>query len=465
VKRLVLLFVLPVTEYLVMLTIWGRHLRHCDGLGRRQFLRAGGLGLAGLTLADLLRSDATAATPARRPKSIIYVVLSGGVSHIDSWDLKPDAPTEFRGDFKPIRTKVPGIDICEHFPRQAAIMDRLTLLRGVRSVENDHFLSEVYSGLPRTAGHRPAFGSVASKLLGGESALPTYVSLNRPSGGMFDFEKPHYAGAAHAPFCPFDEAVENLKPAKDLALLAERESLLHSFDTMRRNIDKSGALDGLDRFQSQAFQMIASSKVRDAFDVTREPEKVLSAYGHKAGKFSHQADINIRYDWDAKPFVMARRLVEAGVRAVTLSVGSWDHHSGAKQDIFGSYKLVFPVLDQSICALVDDLKDRGLDQDVLVVVLGEFGRTPKVTYPGPGREHWADAGSMLFAGGGLQMGQVIGATDSRAERSKSGTMSFQNVMATLYGVLGVDLSRTLTDFNGRPQNILEDKIPIKELVG
>jgi hypothetical protein len=447
-----------------MLTYWGQRHRHCDGIGRRQFLRLGGLGLTGLTLSDLLRSEAKAAMPAARPKSIIYVVLSGGLSHIDSWDLKPDAPAEFRGEFKPIKTKVPGIEICEHFPKQAAMMDRFTLLRGVRSVENDHFLSEVYAGLPRTAGNRPAFGSVASKLLERRPALPTYVSLDRPSGGMFDFQRPYYTGSAHAPFCPFDEAVGNMKPVQDLDRLADRKTLLVSFDTMQRSLDQTGALEGIDRFQAQALDMITSSKVRDAFDVSKEPAKVLADYGHKAGKYSHQADIDIRYDWDAKPFVMARRLVEAGVRVVTLSVGSWDHHSGAKQNIFASYKLVFPVLDQSICALVNDLKDRGLDQDVLVVVLGEFGRTPKVTYPGPGREHWADAGSMLFAGGGLKMGQVIGETDSRAERSKSGSINFQNVMATLYAHLGVNLSNRLIDFNGRPQNILEDSNPIRELL-
>jgi len=391
--------------------------------------------------------------------------LSGGVSHIDSWDLKPDAPAEYRGEFKPARTKVPGIDICELFPRQAAIMDRLTLLRGVRSVENDHFLSEVYSGMPRTAGSRPAFGSVASKLLGGDSPLPTYVSLDRASGDRFDFQRPHYAGAAHAPFTPFGEAVDNLKPVKNPALLGDRKQLLASFDTMRRDLDASGTMDGLDRFQAKAMEMITSPKVRDTFDVSREPAKVLESYGHKCGKFSHQADIDIHYEWDARPFVQARRLVEAGVRVVTLSVGSWDHHSGAKQHIFKSYKMVFPVLDQSICALVDDLKARGLAEDVLVVVLGEFGRTPRVSYPGPGREHWAESGSMLFAGGGLKMGQVIGETDSRAERSKSGTMSFQNVLATIYGVLGVDVNTLLPDFTGRPQSLLDDTAPIRELVG
>ena len=448
-----------------MLTISGQGQRHCDGIGRRQFLRAGGLGVAGLTLADLLRAEARAATPVKRPKSVIYVVLSGGLSHIDSWDLKPDAPAEFRGDFKPVRTRVPGIQICEHFPGQAGMMDRLTLLRGVRSVENDHYLSEVYSGLPRTAGRRPAFGSITSKLLGGPEAIPAYVSLDRPAGGPFDFEKPHYVGPAHAPFRPFDEAVDNLKPVRDAGRLEDRKNLLASFDSIRRQIDQSGAMDGLDRFQARALEMVTSAGVRDAFDITREPIRLLDSYGHRKGKFSHQANIKILYDWDARPFIQARRLVEAGVRVVTLSVGSWDHHSGANQQIFESYKMVFPALDRSICALVDDLETRGLSDDVLVVVLGEFGRTPKVTYPGPGREHWAEAGAMLFAGGGLKMGQVIGETDSRAERARSGNIGFENVLATIYGVLGVDLNTMLTDYNGRPQNILNDKTPIAELLG
>ncbi len=446
-----------------MLSIPGPRHRVCGGVRRRTFLRAGGLGVAGLTLADLFRHEARADTPARRPKSVIYVVLSGGISHIDSWDLKPGAPAEFRGEFKPIKSKVPGIDVCELFPRQAAMMDRLAVLRGVRSVENDHYLSEVYTGLPRTAGHRPAFGSVTSRLLGGDSALPPYVSLQRSEGGPFDFEKPYYAGAAHGPFRPFDEAVNDLRPAKDLDRLGDRKALLARFDSLRRDLDTSGAFDGADRFQARALDVLTSPRVRDAFDLGRESGRVLAAYGHKAGKYSHQADIDILYDWDARPFVLARRLVEAGVRVVTLSVGSWDHHSGAKQQIFQSYRHVFPVLDRSIAALVEDLHARGLDQDVLVAVLGEFGRTPKVSYPGPGREHWAEAGSMVFAGGGLKMGQVIGETDSRAERSKSGTITFQNVMATIYGVLGIDPAAHLTDFGGRPQALLDDRSPVREL--
>ena len=443
-----------------MLSTWGRSQRLCDGVTRRQFLRVGGIGMAGLSLADLLRTDAQAG-PAVRPKSLIYIVLSGGISHIDSWDLKPTAPREIRGEFQPIPTRVPGVEICEHFPRQAAMMDRLALVRGIRSVENDHFLSEVYTGLPRTAGKRPAFGSVVSRLADNKTILPTYVSATDPS----DYEHPHYVGTGYAPFHPSGEALANLAPVKDLDRLGNRKALLTAFDAMRRDLDVSGALDGVDRFQAQALDLVTSARVREAFDIRQEPPEVLAAYGHKAGKFSHQADINIRYDWDARPFVLARRLVEAGVRVVTLSAGSWDHHSGANQQIFQSYKLVFPVLDQTICALVNDLKDRGLDQDVLVVVLGEFGRTPKVTYPGPGREHWADAGCVLFAGGGLRMGRVIGETDSRAERSTSGQISFQNIMATLYTHLGVDVSIKLPDFNGRPQHLLNDRTPIRELLG
>lgn len=445
-----------------MFTFHGRSHAFCDRTSRREFLRAGGLGLAGLTIADLLRNEARGST-APRPKSMIYVVLGGGVSHLDSYDLKPDAPAEIRGPMKSTATALPGVRIVEQMPRQAAMMDQFALLRGVRSVENDHFLSEVYSGMPRGAGKRPAFGSVASRLLGNHAAMPTYVSLSRATTDQFEFEKPHYAGSGHAPFRPFGEAIENLAPAKSLTQLHDRKSLLKSFDTLRRDLDKTDAMAGMDRFQVQALDIMTSPKVREAFDLKKEPPKVVDRYGK--GKFSHQAEFSIKYDWDVKPFILARRLVEAGVRVVTLSVGSWDHHSGGNANIFEAYKLVFPVLDASIAALVTDLKERGLDEDVLVVVLGEFGRSPKIGYPGPGREHWADAGCVLLAGGGLKMGQVIGETDSRAEQSKSGTITFQNIMATIYHVLGVDLNATLTDFDGRPQTLLDDRQPIAELVG
>jgi hypothetical protein len=430
-------------------------------LHRREFLRIGGLGLAGITLPHLLRHEARAGG-VERPKSVIYIVLGGGPSHIDMYDLKPDAPEEYRGPFRPIATSLPGVRICEHMPLQASMMDRLALLRGVRSVENDHFLSEVYTGLPRNAGKRPAFGSVVSRLYDNPTPLPTYVSLDRPTSDEFEYEKPYYAGSGHAPFRPFGSALDDLKPAQSLDQLQDRKQLLTAFDTMRRDLDRADAVRGLDRFQAQALDMVTSPKVRDAFDLSKEPDRVLAAYGK--GKYPHQTAKTILYDWNPRPFLLARRLVEAGVRVVTLRAAEWDHHSSANGDIFAALRLLMPVLDRSIFALCSDLAARGLDKDVLVVVLGEFGRTPKINQPGPGREHWADAGCALFHGGGLRMGQVIGETDGRAERSRSGTMSFQNLIATIYRVLGVDLKVMLPDFNGRPQQLLYDQEPVRELV-
>ena len=430
---------------------------------RREILKVGTLGLCGVSLADLLRHEASASGLPTRPKSVIYIVLGGGPSHIDTWDLKPQAPVEYRGPFKPIDTTVPGIRICEHFPQQAKIMNRLTLLRGVQSVENDHFLSEVYSGLPRTSGKRPAFGSVVSRLAGSSSSLPPYVSLDRPTTDQFEFEKPYYAGAQHAPFRPFGDALENLTPVKSFDRFDDRKGLLAAFDTMRREIDTSGQAAGMDRFRAAALDLITSRQAREAFDLSREPKKNIERFGK--GKYTHQADKTILYDWDARPFVLARRLVEAGVRVVTLRVGSWDHHSGPAQDIFASYRHCLPALDNSIHALVTDLDARGLLNDVLIVVLGEFGRTPKLAYPGPGREHWAEAGCVLMAGGGIATGLVVGETDSRAERPKSGRITFQNVIATIYNVLGIDPADTLPDFNGRPQYLLDDNSPVKELIG
>ena len=443
-----------------MFTVWGRQHRLCGGLTRREMLRVGALG--GLSLAGLLRAEAAFGNSTRRPKSVIYVVLAGGPSHIDTWDPKPEAPVEYRGDFTTIPTKLSGVRLCALMPRQAEMLDRLVLLRGVRSVENDHFLSEVYTGLPRRSGKRPAFGSVVSRLARHESPLPPYVCLSEEGTEQFEFEKPHYAGAGHAPFRPFGESLENLSPVKSFDRLEDRRTLLESFDRLQRHLDRGGALEGVDRFQVKAMEMIASPQVREAFDLSREPRASFDRYGR--GKYTHQADKSILYNWDPKPFVLARRLVEAGVRVVTLQVGSWDHHSGPSQHIFESYRHVLPVLDQSICALVSDLAERGLGEDVLVAVLGEFGRTPKVSYPGPGREHWADAGCAMLAGGGLRMGQVVGQTDSRAEQASEKSISFQNIMATIYHVLGIDPRATLADYNGRPQYLLDDPRPIAELV-
>lgn len=443
-----------------MLTIAGTRHSNCDKIQRRDFLRAGALGLGGLTLADLLRADAQAPKPPRA-RSVIYIVLGGGPSHIDMYDLKPGAPAEIKGPFKPIQTRLTGVQICEHMPLQAGMMDQLTLLRGIRSVENDHFLSEVYTGLPRTAGHRPAFGSVVSRLAGTGSPLPAYVSVHRPGGGDFDFEKPYYAGSSHAPFRPFGSALDDLKPTRSAAELQDRRKLLSSFDAIRRDLDGADSIRALDKFQAQAFDIMTSPRVRDAFDLSKEPDRLIASYGK--GKYTHQTVKNFVYDWDSKPFIQARRLVEAGVRVVTVQIGGWDHHGGPTTDIFHSLKLVLPALDRSLTALCNDLRSRGLDKDVLVVMLGEFGRTPKIEEPGPGRGHWAEAGCAVLFGGGLKMGQVIGETDSRAERARAGSISFQNMMASIYKVLGVDPAQSLPDFTGRPTYLLDDCKPVEGL--
>lgn len=445
-----------------MLTFRGQPHAFCDGIQRREFLQLGTLGLGGLTLAEILRRESLGET-ASRPKSVIYVVLGGGPSHIDMYDLKPQAPSEYRGPFHPIATSLPGVQICEHMPLQAQIMDQLALLRGIRSVENDHFLSEVYTGLPRTAGKRPAFGSIISRLAGGHGAMPAYVSLDEATTDQFEFEKPHYIGASHAPFRPFGECLDDMVPVKSVERLQDRRQLLSAFDRLRKNLDRQASAGVLDPFQQQALEIITSPKVRDAFDLSKEPAEVIERYGR--GKYAHQTYKTILYDWDPKPFVRARRLVEAGVRVVTLRVGSWDHHSGPNSDIFHGLQLLLPVLDKSVHALVTDLRERGLDKDVLVVVLGEFGRTPKVTPLGPGREHWADAGCAILYGGGLKMGQVIGATDPRAEASVDGKISFQNIVATIYRLLGIEMETKIPDFNGRPQYMLEDREPIRQLLG
>lgn len=445
-----------------MWTHWGQQHRFCDGIGRREFLRLGALGLGGLTLADLLRLEGQGAT-GERPKSVIYVVLAGGPSHIDMYDLKPHAPVEYRGPFHPIATRLPGVQICELMPRQAELMDGLALLRGIRSVENDHFLSEVYTGLPRTAGRRPAFGSVVSRLAGSGSLLPAYVSLDASTTDQFEFEKPHYAGASHAPFRPFGPSLEDMVPVKSLDRLQNRRQLLTAFDALRREVDRQEVYRGLDQFHTKALEIITSPKVRDAFDLSQESAEALARYGQ--GKYPHQTVKDIYYDWNAKAFLRARRLVEAGVRVVSLRVGDWDHHSSPSGDIFHCLRHLLPLLDQSLHALVTDLRERGLDRDVLVVVLGEFGRTPKISPVGPGREHWADAGCAVFFGGGLRMGQVIGETDSRAEAAKAGKITFQNIVATIYRVLGIEADAKLPDFSGRPQYLLDDPEPIRDLLG
>jgi uncharacterized protein (DUF1501 family) len=303
---------------------------------------------------------------------------------------------------------------------------------------------------------------VVSRLTGNGAALPAYVSLNRHEGNQFEFEQPYYAGPGHAPFRPFGDALTDLTPVQNLEQLRDRRRLLGAFDTMRRDLDANDTLAGMDRFQAQALDIITSARVRDAFDLARESPRLRASYGK--GKFPHQTAVHIMYDWDGEKLLLARRLVEAGVRAVTVRMGDWDHHSSGAGNIFICLRYLLPLLDRGLYALFNDLRARGLDQDVLVVVLGEFGRTPRISQPGPGREHWADAGCAILFGGGLRMGQVIGETDPRAEAARGNPINFQNIIATIYQTLGIPLNTTLPDYNGRPTYLLDDQQPIRELV-
>ncbi len=427
----------------------------CDGISRRSFFKVGALAVGGLTLADLLRCQARGgAARGASNKAIIMVYLNGGPSHVDTYDLKPEAPAEYRGEFKPIKTNVPGMDICELLPLQAKIADKLAIVRNMEFKQQGHTAPELYTGFLK--GDRPAIGSVVSKLrsdAGIRGALPAYVYL----GDANHVGRPAFLGKAHEAYLPGSKAA-NLGLVRDMTpeRLGERRHLLRTFDTIQRDLDDArGSMAGMDAFTVQALEMITTNKARDAFDVSREPESVRARYGK------------------GTEYLQARRLVEAGVPVVSITPqnhnvppkcnGQWDHHD----HVFTCLRAILPQYDQSVHALVTDLHERGLAQDVAVVVWGEMGRTPRVgTQRGTvaGRDHWPQAGFALLAGGGLQTGQVVGATDPRGERPKGEPYTPQNVLATLYHVLGIDPATTLNDHSGRPVYLLDDRRRIAELV-
>jgi hypothetical protein len=446
-----------------------------DGFTRRAFLRVGALALGGLTLGEVLRLRAESPAPGRpRQKSVIMIHLSGGPSHLDMYDLKPGAPREYRGEFSPIKTSVPGMHICELMPAQAKIADRFAILRGAQ-LAHLHTANEFYSGYPwqdspRASvpgeAQRPALGSVVSRLRRGRSAIPPYVSLNNRA----DWERAYYLGVEHEPFRVgdgnFREPLDNLGRRRDVSArrLEDRKGLLRAFDTLRRDLDGKGALEGLDAFQARALQMVTTGKVRDAFDLDREPDRVRARYGDGTFAVMNQECGVVKHHQVAHPgraLLRARRLVEAGVSVVTVGIHDWDTH----RYNFTTLRQLLPPLDQALTALVTDLDERGLLGDVAVVMGGEFGRTPRIGDITPdGRSHWPEAGFLWVAGGGLRTGQVVGATDARGEHVVGTPIRMQNVLATLYRVLGIDPATTFPDFNGRPQYALEDRQPVAELL-
>jgi hypothetical protein len=438
--------------------------RYCDGIARRSFLKSGALALGGLALPDFLRLKAHGAVSSgAKAKSIIMICLGGGPSHVDTYDMKPDAPAEIRGEFRPMRSKVPGMPICELLPKQARLADKFSVVRSATWQEPDHQRIEIFTGFPKNQ-RRPSFGAFVSRMTAErETGMPKFVSLNGDNGEIAEAEQPLYAGARHRAFTPAAGGLKSLEVQKqvDLSRLRSRKDLLDTLDTLRRDVDATGEMGAADAFSTQALDMLTSGRARKAFDLSDEKPEVLDRYRVTGNRYYYYRG-PAHWDWEA--FVRARRLVEAGVTFVSLQVGTWDHHCDSSSgSIFEGYRTLLPLYDSCLSALITDLHERGLDRDVCVVVWGEFGRTPRINQYG-GRDHWPGAGSVLFSGGGLKMGQYVGATSSGGEYPTTRAYNPQNILATLYHVLGIDPSVTIPDLNGRPQYVLDDRAPVAELI-
>lgn len=448
-----------------MLSIHGPAHRLCDGMSRRSFLTLGGLALGGLSLPQLLCAEDQAGIR-KSHKSVIMVFLSGGPPHQDMVDLKPDVPREVRGEFKPIRTNVPGTMIGEHLPKLATRMDQLAVIRSLVGSEGHHSAFQCMHGRTQAkqpGGGWPSLGSTVSKLLGptAEGVSP-FVGLSPKmiTSTWAIVGNPGFLGPAHAAFKPNADGMGSMV-LKGLSVkdLGERKRLMRSFDGLRREAD--GSLDRADEYTRQALGILTSSRMADALDLSRESSRVRDAYGRGDPKPAGYGDAGpLMNDY----LLTARRLVEAGVRVVTLAYGRWDWHGKPHGTNFENARHHLPVLDQGLSALLDDLKARGLDRDVTVLVWGEFGRTPRINAQG-GRDHWPQVGCALMAGGGMRVGQVIGSTTADAGLPKDRPVHFQEVFATLYQNLGLDpRTRTVTDHNGRPHYLVDDPyVPIAEL--
>jgi hypothetical protein len=446
-----------------MLTIYDRSKsRFCDGVSRRNFLKIGALGLGGLALPELLQAESQMGIR-RSHKAVIMIFLPGGPSHQDIFDLKMDAPKEIRGEFKPISTKVPGIQICEHLPKLAQLTNKTTIIRSMVGALDDHNAFQCLTGRVarnQPPGGWPCLGSVLSKLQGPVNKyVPPFVGLSPKMGHVpwSDAGMPGFLGVAHAPFKPDGAGkADMVLNGVTLDRLADRKNLLASFDQFRRDVDASGMMEGLDSFNEQAFGLLTSSKLLEALDVEKEDPKVRAIYG--------KGDPKNRDDGAPKlmeHMLIARRLVEAGARCVTLAFSRWDHHG----DNFGALRQDLPLLDQGVSALINDLHARGLEKDVSVVVWGEFGRTPTINKDG-GRDHWPRVSCAMLAGGGMKSGQVIGATDRLGGEAVERPVYFGEVFATLYHNLGIDVNKvTVKDLTGRPQFLVDGYQPMRELVG
>ncbi len=444
-----------------MLTIHGQSSRFCDGVSRRSFLRIGALGMGGLALPQILRAEAQSGVR-KSHKAVIMIYLPGGPPHQDTFDLKLDAPSEIRGEFKPIRTNVPGVQICEHLPLMAGMMDKLAVIRSMVDARDDHSDFHCLTGRTKNnqpPGGWPSFGAVISKLQGAnDPSLPPFIGLEpKMQHRPYNAATTGFLGVSHQSFKPAGEGLADMTlNGISLERLADRKSLLTCFDRFRRDMDSSGLMEGLDTFNEQALGVLTSSKLLTALDLSKENPRVVESYGKGDPKTHGDAAPML-----TEQFLMARRLVEAGARAVTVAFGFWDYHGQNHRNC----KADLPLLDRGVTALVKDLHDRGLDQDVSVVVWGEFGRSPTINKDA-GRDHWPRASFALLAGGGMKTGQVIGATDRLGGEPAERPVRFGDVFATLYHNLGINVTEaTLADLSGRPQYLVEPGCePIRELI-
>jgi hypothetical protein len=447
-----------------MLTIFGEKQNgFCDGISRRSFLKIGGLVMGGLALPDILRAEASQGSGSNH-KAIIMVYLAGGPSHLDLFDLKPEAPSEIRGEFKPIKTNVPGIEVGEVLTRLSKIADKYAIIRSMTGARDEHSPAINYegynSGDNRVKQH-PSIGSVAAYMFGPvDKSVPPYVGLSPKSQhspwAWAGF--PGFLGLPYAPIRPFHDGMADLAlNGVSLQRLGDRKQVLTSVDNFRRHVDASADIAGMDDATQRAFSILTSRKFVNAMDISKEPQKVRARYGD--GK-------PYNYTYDGTPtqndhFLIARRLVEAGVRVVTLSFGRWDSHG----DNFKFIRDHGGKLDQALSALIEDLDQRGMLNDVSVVVWGEFGRTPRIN-SGAGRDHWPQANFAFLAGGGMRTGQVIGSTNHLGEYPQDRPVHYRDVLATLYHNMGIDVdTATIPDNTGRPRYIFDrEHQPIKELI-
>jgi uncharacterized protein DUF1501 len=444
-----------------VLTSPAQRFRFCDGLSRRSFLQIGSLAVSGfsLSLPKLLRAEADGVLGLSN-KSVIMVYLSGGIAHQDTVDLKPDAPDGVRGEFKPIPSKVPGIELGELLPKLANCTDKLAIIRSVVGQVDEHSSFQSLTG--HTMGQAlqngwPNFGSVISQLMGPkDAATPAFVDLfptmqhrpyNSPPSGLVG---PTFRGIRAD-----GEDLESMKLRfVDASRFSTRRHLLDSIDGIQRNVD-SLALAGMDTSYQKAFDVLTSSRLVDALDVEKEDPTVRERYGRGSSK--HLGDGAPMWN---DQLLQARRLIEAGVRCVAVAYGFWDTHGSN----FGYLKQHLPLFDQGISALIEDIYARGLDRDVTVIVWGEFGRTPKINKDA-GRDHWPRVNSAILAGGSMRVGQVIGATDKLADSALNRPVDYRDVLATIYHNLGFGDDVAIKDISGRRIGVLPTSVrPVVELI-